>query len=269
MTLIAYIFDIENWRWLGETRNLTFLARGFMVTLALALLTMVVGLVMALALGLLGTSKIGLVRRAVSLWVDLWRNLPVLFTILYLYLIMPSWLRRGYEAFLPDFVPSAFGTSAFLAALLGLLLYHSCVMAEIVRAGIVSIERGQSHAASSLGMNYWQRMRVVILPQALRRMVPALLAQLVTITKDTSLASVIGVPELLRNGAIVSNTSGSIFIQDSGSQAPVLHVFLFIGIVFIVGNYALSLLSRRLGGREASPRKRLRRAVEVETGQAA
>ena len=121
----------------------------------------------------------------------------------------------------------------------------SAVLAEIMRAGILSLDRGQGEAASALGMTYRQSLRFVILPQGLRRMVPATVSQLITLNKDTTLVSIIAIQEVVRHGRIL--TSFNFF---GGVQAPVLQVFIFLGALFIVVNLLLSRLSRRLEIRE-------------------
>ena len=117
-----------------------------------------------------------------------------------------------------------------------------------MRAGILSLDRGQGEAAASLGLTYPQQLRFVILPQGLRRMVPATVSQLITLNKDTTLVSIIAIQEVMRHGRILS--SGFTAFTGGGTQAPLLQVFLFIGALFVVTNYALSLLSRRLEVRE-------------------
>ena len=144
------------------------------------------------------------------------------------------------------------------AALLALVLYNSAVLAEIMRAGIQSLDRGQGEAAVALGLTYWQRMRIVILPQGLRRMLPATVSQLITLNKDTTLVSIIAIQEVMRHGRILT---GQNFF--GGVQAPILQVFLFIGLLFIVTNLALSRLSRRLEIRE---QKRTGTTVKPVTG---
>jgi ABC-type amino acid transport system permease subunit len=118
-----------------------------------------------------------------------------------------------------------------------------------MRAGIQSLERGQGEAAAALGLTDRKAMRLVILPQALRRMVPATVSQLITLTKDTSLVSIIGIQELMRHSRIVTNTSGSPFVG-TGVDAPLLQVFILAGAMFVVFNFTLSRLSRRLELRE-------------------
>jgi ABC-type amino acid transport system permease subunit len=114
-----------------------------------------------------------------------------------------------------------------------------------MRAGILSLPRGQGEAASALGMSYRQSLRHVILPQGLRRMVPATVSQLITLNKDTTLVSIIAITEVMRRARIV--TASNFFTV---VEAPILQVFIFVGFLFVVVNYALSRLSRRLELRE-------------------
>ena len=115
-----------------------------------------------------------------------------------------------------------------------------------MRSGIQSLDRGQREAAASLGLTYRQQMRFVILPQGLRRMVPATVSQLITLNKDTTLVSIIAIQEVIGHAGSV--TSASAFF--GGVQAPLLQVYLMVGFFFIVVNFSLSRLSRRLEIRE-------------------
>ena len=117
------------------------------------------------------------------------------------------------------------------------MLYNSAVLAEIMRAGILSLPRGQREAAQALGLNYRQSMRHVILPQGLRRMVPATVSQLITLNKDTTLVSIIAIVEVMRRARTVTATSGNPF-TGGGVEAPILEVFLFVGLLFIIVNYS-------------------------------
>jgi len=118
-----------------------------------------------------------------------------------------------------------------------------------MRAGILSLDRGQRDAAAALGLSYRQQMRHVILPQGLRRMVPATVSQLITLNKDTTLVSIIAIQEAVRSGRILSQTAGNPFVG-GGVDAPILQVMIFIGLLFVIVNFALSRLSRRLEQRE-------------------
>jgi His/Glu/Gln/Arg/opine family amino acid ABC transporter permease subunit len=242
---MSYLFDPENWEWLFTGNNARFILEGFLINLEIALISMVIALVLGLGLALLRLSHNRPISTLSGLWVDLFRNLPLIFLILYLFLGLPAPWREAYEDLVPGFFPEALQSGRVLAALLGLVLYNSAVLAEIMRAGILSLDRGQGEAASALGMTYRQSLRFVILPQGLRRMVPATVSQLITLNKDTTLVSIIAIQEVVRHGRIL--TSFNFF---GGVQAPVLQVFIFLGALFIVVNLLLSRLSRRLEIRE-------------------
>jgi His/Glu/Gln/Arg/opine family amino acid ABC transporter permease subunit len=242
---VEYLFSPDNWEWLISGNNARFIVEGFLVNLQIALIAMVLAFVLGLALALLRLTRNRVVSTVAGAWVDVWRNLPLIFIILYLALSLPTSWRVTYEDLIPGFFPEALQSGRVLAAILGLVLYNSAVLAEIMRAGIQSLERGQNEAARALGMSYGQSMRFVVLPQGLRRMVPATVSQLITLNKDTTLVSIVAIQEVMRNGRIV--TSFNFF---GGVQAPVLQVFLFIGLLFIAVNLLLSRLSRRLEIRE-------------------
>ncbi len=242
---MGYLFDPDNWEWLTTGNNARFILEGFLVNLEIAIIAMVFSLLVGLALALMSIAKAKPVALAARTWIDIFRNLPLIFLILYLALAMPQSWRTTWEDIVPGFFPEALQSGRVFAALLALVLYNSAVIAEIMRAGIQSLDRGQGEAASALGLSYVQAMRIVILPQGLRRMVPATVSQLITLNKDTTLVSIIAIQEVVRHGRIV--TSANFF---GGVQAPVLQVFLFIGLLFIAVNLALSRLSRRLEVRE-------------------
>ena len=193
---------------------------------------------------------------AVGAWVDVWRNLPLIFIILYLALTIPEAWPDAYEDAIPSWFPEGLRSSRVLAAILGLVLYNSAVLAEIMRAGILSLDRGQNEAARAPGLTYRQSMRFVVLPQGLRRMVPATVSQLITLNKDTTLVSIVAIQEVMRHGRIV--TGANFF---GGVQAPILQVFLLIGALFIAVNLgALAAVAAARGGRERSARQSARQA---------
>jgi glutamate transport system permease protein len=162
-----------------------------------------------------------------TFYIEATRALPVLLLIVYFNI-------KGSSLFRPLFGPE-FELPRFWAGVLGLSLYTSAVLAEIIRAGVLSLPRGQTEASRALGLSYAQSMRHVIMPQALRLMVPAMMGQLTTIIKDTSLVGTIGVFELLRQGR-------TIFTQFFN---PV-EVLLIVATIYFVICFLLSQLSRRL-----------------------
>jgi His/Glu/Gln/Arg/opine family amino acid ABC transporter permease subunit len=242
---VDYLLRPANWEWLFTGNNARFIFEGFLVNLQIAVIAMVFSLIVGLALALLRLSRMRVVSFGAGAWIDVFRNLPLIFLILYLALAMPQSWRRLWEDAAPDFLPEALQSGRVFAALLALVLYNSAVIAEIMRAGILSLDRGQGEAAQALGLSYAQRMRLVVLPQGLRRMVPATVSQLITLNKDTTLVSIVAIQEVMRHGRIVTG-----FNFFGGVQAPVLQVFIFIGLLFIAVNLALSRLSRRLEVRE-------------------
>jgi len=235
--------------WLWEGNNLRFILEGFLINLQIAVVAIVISLIVGLGLALARLSANRIASVAAGVWVDVFRNLPLLLLILFLFLWIPQSARNTWEELMPGWMPEAWQSGLMLAGLSGLVLYNSAVLAEIMRAGILSLPRGQREAAQALGLTYRQAMRHVILPQGLRRMVPATVSQLITLTKDTTLVSIIAIVEVMRRARTVTATSGNPF-TGGGVEAPILEVFLFVGLLFIIVNYSLSRLSRRLEIRE-------------------
>ena len=206
---MSYVFDPDNWEWLVTGNNVRFILEGFLVNLEIAVIAMVLSLIFGLALALARLSRWTPLSVAAGTWVDVWRNLPLIFIILYLALTIPSSWRDAYEDAIPSWFPEGLQSGRVLAAILGLVLYNSAVLAEIMRAGIQSLDRGQNEAARALGMSYGQSMRFVVLPQGLRRMVPATVSQLITLNKDTTLVSIVAIQEVMRHGRIVTGATSS------------------------------------------------------------
>ena len=248
---MEYLFSPDNWEWLWTENNARFLLEGFLINLQIAVIAMVLALVIGLTLSLLSLSTITPLRLVAKGWVDLFRNLPLIFLILYLALSLPESIKQGWQDNAPGFLPEVLRGQLVLAGILGLVLYNSAVLAEIMRAGILSLDRGQREAATALGLSYRDQMRHVILPQGLRRMVPATVSQLITLNKDTTLVSIIAIQEVVRSGRVLSQTAGNPFVGGGDVQAPILQVMLFVGLLFVIVNYALSRLSRRLEVRES------------------
>jgi putative glutamine transport system permease protein len=247
---VSYLFDPDNWEWVITGNNLRFILEGFLINIEIAVIAMILSLIAGLALALLRLVRFTPVSFVAGVWVDVWRNLPLIFIILYLALSIPGSWRDAYEDSIPSFFPEALQSGRVLAAILGLVLYNSAMIAEIMRAGIQSLDRGQNEAARGLGLTYAQSMRFVVLPQGLRRMVPATVSQLITLNKDTTLVSIVAIQEVMRNGRILAG-----FGFFGGVTAPILQVFILVGILFIIVNLSLSRLSRRLEIRESKRTK--------------
>jgi glutamate transport system permease protein len=139
----------------------------------------------------------------------------------------------------------------------GLTLYNSAVLGEIFRAGILSLPKGQTEAAYAIGLRRGQTLRIILLPQAIRRMLPALVSQLVTLLKDTSLGFVIGYSELLRNGRTAVEFLGGRYS---------IPIYTAIAVIYIVVNGSLSLLASWLDRRT---RRQLGRTVQTSVADEA
>src|SRR5919106_5546990 len=149
---MTYVFDPANWEWLITGNNFRFILEGFLINLEIAVISMVLSLIFGLMLALGRLSRLAPLSFAVGIWVDVWRNLPLIFIILYLALALPDSWATAYEDAVPGFFPEALESGRVLGALLALVLYNSAVLAEIMRSGIQSLERGQREASLALGM---------------------------------------------------------------------------------------------------------------------
>lgn len=243
---MEYLVDPDNWEWVVTGNNLRFLVEGFLINLEIALIGIVLSLFFGLLLALARISRRPWISFPAGVWVDIWRNLPLILIILYLGLAVPRSWRNAWDDNIPGWFPEALQDELVLGALLALVLYNSAVLCEIMRSGILSLDRGQRDAAASLGLTYTQQMRLVILPQGLRRMVPATVSQLITLNKDTTLVGILGINEVLSHASSITG-SAAFF---GGVQAPILQVYLMVGLLFIAVNFSLSRLSRRLEIRE-------------------
>lgn len=224
---IAHGLRPDTWPMFLDPNIWGFLFEGVRETVAISLVSVAVSFVVALVFALGRLSRRWWLRWPSIFYIEVIRALPVLLLIVYFGI-------KGTSLFRPIFGPD-FDLPRFWAGVLGLSLYTSAVLAEIIRAGIVSLPRGQTEASRALGLSQAQAMRFVILPQALRLMVPAMMAQLTTVIKDTSLVGTIGVFELLRQGR-------TIYTQFFN---PV-EVLLIVALIYFVICFALSQASRRL-----------------------
>jgi len=166
--------------------NLMFLLSGIPWTILLTICCVLISNALGFLISLLGLAEQRLPRMLYRAYVEVFRSIPPLVSIFWVYYGLPILIDVGLEP--------------FAAGMIALSLYGSAFMAEIFRGGVQSIDRGQFEAAHTLGLGYLDTMRFVIFPQALRRALPAIGNQLVITLKMTSLVSVIGVSEVLRRG---------------------------------------------------------------------
>lgn len=220
--------DWDRWEPLTRWSVIKFLLEGLVDTLKAAGVAMALSIVVGAGLALLRLSRSRPLRWVSIIWVEFFRGVPLLLLIFFTFFGLPKY---GI-----DMTP-------FRALVLALTLYNGAILGEIFRAGILSLDRGQTDAAYALGLTYWQAMFSVIIPQAARRMIPAIVSQLITLLKDTSLGFVITYEELLRR----SRSTGEFF------KNP-LQTTVFVAVIYIAVNITLSRIAARL---EVRQRRRL------------
>lgn len=180
-------------------RAFAFIIDGVRLTLQVTVISYLIALVVGLIFGLMRVSDNPVFYAASTLYVEVMRGVPLLVIILYVGFVVTPRLR--------DATSGNVNLQGVPAAILAISICYGAYMAEVYRGGIESIERGQMEAARSLGMNYMQAMRHVILPQAVRRVLPPLGNNLISMLKDSSLISVIALNDLLQTGRLyVSRT---------------------------------------------------------------
>ena len=180
--------------WQSAIDSIPILNKAALLTLELTAGAVAIGVVIGLFMALARLSKLKLVRVGAIAYIDFFRGTPLLVQIFLVYFLIPKFLH--WET-LPD-------NYQYIAGVLAMGLNSGAYIAEIFRAGIQSIDRGQSEAARSLGMTHSQSLRYVILPQAFKRVVPPLGNEFIALLKDSSLLSIIAIQELFYSAKIVA-----------------------------------------------------------------
>ncbi|MEU6780948.1 amino acid ABC transporter permease [Nonomuraea angiospora] len=205
---------------------------GLLGTLQAAAVAAVLALVFGAVFGLARLSDHAWIRVPAGVVVEVFRAIPLLLLIFFIFYLAPA-VAGG-------------GDYTFIAVVVGLMLYNGSVLAEVVRAGVHAVPRGQSEAAFAVGMRKNQVMRLVLLPQAVTAMMPAIVSQLVVLLKDTALGYIIAYVDLLNTGFKI--LPAAFF----GSLIPAAIV---IGIIYVALNMALSVLATWLERRSRRSRK--------------
>lgn len=201
--------------------NIRFLLEGLRVTVEVAALSIVFSFIIGGILGLIRYLEIPVFSKIVGAVVDIVRNLPLLLIIFFTYFALPQIGIR---------------LSIFWAAVAALTVFESAMLSEIIRGGLASIPKGQMEAGLSTGLTRGQTLWHIIIPQALRSMIPPIVSQFVALIKDTSLATIITLPELTHNVRIV-------YGQDTNYVIP---MFIIMAFMYWVVCFGLSKFSKRL-----------------------
>jgi glutamate/aspartate transport system permease protein len=221
-------FDViaRSWQYLFFT--------GMTFTLQLTLYAMVGGIVVGTLLAIARLSSIKPLALMAGGYVNLMRALPLILVIFWFYFLVPyigQWVTGADQ-------PIKVG--AFASCLITFIMFEACYYCEIMRAGIQSVARGQVSAGYALGLNYWQLMGHVVLPQAFRNMLPLLLTQTIILFQDVSLVYVLSMPDFLGAATKVARRDGRL-----------VEMFLFVAVVYFVMAYTLSTGVKKLQSRIA------------------
>jgi His/Glu/Gln/Arg/opine family amino acid ABC transporter permease subunit len=190
-------------------------------TLRLAIPAIVLGFVLGIFVGLARLAEARWIRVPATAYVEFFRGVPLVMVIFWIWFIIPQLLRLP----IPEYG----------VALTAFVIFEAAYFGEIVRAGVQSVPRGQVEAATALGMTTTKTMTYVVLPQALKNMVPSLVTQMIVLFKDTSLASIIGYVDLTKAAQIVNNR-----------EIKPFQLYLFIAVVYCICTYSMSRVAQRL-----------------------
>jgi putative glutamine transport system permease protein len=208
---------IDAYSWL----NIRYLLQGLWITVEVSVVSIIFSLIFGTILGVIRYVKIKYFSAIVGFIIDLIRNLPLLLIIFFTYFGLPN---------------LGFKPAIIQAAILAMTVFESMMIAEIVRSGIIAVDSGQMEGALSNGLTFWQGLRIIILPQAMKNMIPALVSQFISLVKDTSLATIIVLPEMMYHAQII-------YGQNTNYIIP---MFVALAVLYFIVCYALSLLSKYL-----------------------
>ena len=224
----GYDFDVIE-------RSLGYLFReGMVFTLTLTALAMTGGIIFGTLLAMMRLSAFRPLSALAGGYVNLMRSVPLLLVIFWFFFLVPyigAWITGSNQ-------PVKVG--AWMSAVITFTMFEAAYYCEIMRAGIQSIARGQVWSGYALGLNYWQTMGYIVLPQAFRNMIPVLLTQTIILFQDTSLVYVISATDFLGAAVKVANR-----------DYRLIEMYTFVAVVYFIVSYSLSLLVKRLQDRIA------------------
>lgn len=198
-----------------------FILKGLLFSIQLTIIATLGGIIFGTLLALMRLSNQRVLSTIASWYVNIMRSIPLVMVILWFFLLMPSIIGRSI--------------GAELSAYITFIAFEAAFFSEIIRAGINSVPQGQNHAAYALGMNYQQKMSLIILPQAFRNMIPVLMTQTIILFQDTSLVYAIGAYDLLKGFEIAGKNYGR----------PI-ETYLLAATVYFVICFSLSSIVKKI-----------------------
>lgn len=227
------------------TKVLTTLSKGVRVTVFVALVSYVLACLLGLTLALMATSRWLLWRQIARLYVEVMRGIPIIVLLLYVAFVLApamvlawNWVMEGL-----GFDPIRTRDFSLLwRAIIALTLAYASFLAEVFRAGLQSVDAGQIEAAEALGLSRWQRMRHIILPQALRTILPPLGNDFVAMVKDSSLVSVLGVTDITQLGKVTA--AGNFRYFETYNIVALMYLTMTIGLSILLRNFERRMRQR-------------------------
>ena len=226
---MIYEFD-----WSSIAPSMPFLIDGFIVTAKITITAIVVGILWGTVLAVMRLSRFAPIRWFAALYVNTFRSIPLVMVLLWFYLIVPTFLQNVLGL-------SPKNDIRLISAMIAFSLFEAAYYSEIIRAGIQSISRGQASAALALGMTQMQTMRLIVLPQAFKAMVPLLLTQGIVLFQDSSLVYVLSLTDFFRTATNIG--------ERDGTQVEMV---LFAGLVYFIFSFGASMLVNYLKKRTVS-----------------
>ena len=208
---------LEAFSWM----NIKFLLEGLLVTVQVAALTIIFSIILGIILGVIRYFDIPGVSKILGLIIDTIRNLPLLLIIFFSYFALPE---------------LGISLNPFWSTIVAMTIFESAMISEIIRGGLKALPKGQAEAGLASGLTRNDVMRSILLPQVIRYTLPSVVSQLIALIKDTSLATIITLPELTHNARII-------YGQDTSYVIP---MFLAMAVLYFIISFSLSLFSKYL-----------------------
>ncbi|WP_050635499.1 amino acid ABC transporter permease [Candidatus Stoquefichus sp. SB1] len=213
--------------------NILYLAKGALISLMIAALSLIIGLIFGILGASAKRSKYRILRIIGNIYVEVIRGTPMLLQILILFSVVPSL----YTAMTGEILR----INTYVIGIIAMSINSGAYSTELIRSGINGVDKGQWEACETLGLSHWQTMKLVILPQAFKRIVPPVISEFITLIKDSSLISCIGAVELLKGAQVI------------GAQYfDVMSPYCLSAVFYLIMTLSISYIGRRIEGKLAA-----------------
>ena len=220
-------------------RYYNFFLEGVRNTLIIAFFAVLLGTVLGTLMAMARMSRIKPLKWLATAYIEFFRGTPLLVQLMFIFYGLPMiGVKFPDVSFIPDF-------QRFAAGIVAMSLNSCAYVAEIIRSGIQAVDVGQMEAARSLGLPYWRAMHRVVMPQAIKTMIPSIINQFIITLKDTSILSIIGFPELINAAKNVNAVEGKVF-----------EIWAIVGVMYLIVISILSIIAKRLERRLNAGRER-------------